>query len=87
MMTRLNDNGTFGLPDTGVENTVADTEASFGFNGSCLYGPDGAKVCVYTVAGAHVDDYILAGGSAPVNLPAGFYVASVAGQTVKFVVK
>ncbi len=87
MMTRLNDNGTFGLPDTGVESTVADTEASFGFNGSCLYGPDGAKVCVYTVAGAHVDDYILAGGSAPVNLPAGFYVASVAGQTVKFVVK
>lgn len=87
VMTRLNDDGTFGVPDTGVENTVADTEANFGYNGSSLYGPDGAKARVFTAAGAHVADYILAGGSATVNLPAGFYVASAAGQTVKFVVK
>ncbi|MDE5922314.1 MAG: hypothetical protein K2G79_02350 [Muribaculum sp.] len=87
MMTRLNDDGTFGMPDTGVESTVADTEASFGYDGSSLYGPDGAKARVFTAAGAHVADYILAGGSATVNLPAGFYVASADGQTVKFVVK
>lgn len=87
VMTRLNDDGTFGVPDTGVENTVADTEANFGYDGSSLYGPDGAKARVFTAAGAHVADYILAGGSATVNLPAGFYVASAVGQTVKFVVK
>ncbi len=87
LMTGLNDNGTFGIPDAGVESTVSDNAAALSFDGYALHGIDGASVKVYTATGALVATYTLKGGVAKVNLPAGFYVAAAYGHTVKFVVK
>lgn len=86
-MTRLNEDGTFGIPDAGVESTVAEAAVALAFDGTALRGTDGASVSVYTATGALAATYTLRGGVAKVNLPAGFYVAATGAQAVKFVVK
>lgn len=87
MMTRLNDDGTFGLSGTGVESAVADAAQALSFDGSALHGPEGIKAEVYTAAGALAGSYTLTGGASRLNLAAGFYVARAGELSLKFAVK
>lgn len=89
MMQRLNENGTFGLPETSVKGVEA-APGVLAFDGTALTADlsDGTVVNVYDATGANVARYTLTAGHADVELPAGLYIASAAGEdSIKFVVK
>ncbi len=87
-MTRLNDDGTLGLPDTAVPAIVAEN-ASLSFDRGSLRGvlADGTVVNIFTTAGIKVAECVMQGGAARVNLPSGLYVAAAKGITVKLAIK
>lgn len=88
LMMRLNEDGTFGLPGSGVESIEAE-DAPMSFDGECLHASlaDGTLVSVYAANGAKVADCALLNGVARLDLPAGIYVAVADGNAVKVAVK
>lgn len=87
-MMRLNEDGTFGLPDNGVDAVEADGSA-MSFDGEYLRAdmPDGTVVSIYAANGAKVAESVLLNGESALNLPAGLYVATACGKAVKLAVK
>lgn len=87
-MICLNEDGTFGLPGTGLKAIEAD-DAALSFDGEYIHASmsDGTAVSVFAANGAKVAEYAFLNGVAKLNLPAGIYVATANGQAVKLVVR
>lgn len=88
MVTRFNEDGTFGIPSAGV-SVIESYAETLRFNGSDICGnvADGTEVTIYSIDGVSVATSVFSAGKASVNLPAGLYIAYVQGNAVKFVVK
>lgn len=89
MMTRLNQDGTFGLPGAALK-TVTTNASALEFDGHSLKASvaDGTRINIYNAAGQLVASPKVKDGRAVVALPAGFYAAATSGlNPVKFIIK
>lgn len=87
MMTRVNEDGTLGLPSDSVSNLESEPDAMF-FDGDaiCVPGHDGETVDIYDAAGSLVGAYPVIAGKASLSLAPGLYIASLPGAgSIKFV--
>lgn len=86
-MNLLNADGTIGNGNSGVQNIGAPT--ALRYHRGQLTGdlPDGSPLTVYTAAGQAAAKAVFNGGSARINLPAGFYIAHANGRSCKFAVR
>lgn len=87
-MTRLNDDGSIGLPGTAAPMTATDTPY-LAFDGKRLHGSlsDGAVITVIDITGTCVAQCVMNGGVAQVKLSSGIYIAYAPGvKALKIVI-
>ena len=89
VMELFNDNGTFGLEDSGVnEVSMENEQIKISGNEIVTTLADGTQLSVYDVAGRCVATTVVNSGSAAVNLSQGIYLLKASsGDTLKFSVK
>lgn len=86
LMGRLNMDGTFGLSDSGVKETVVSDD-DIRFDGRVLRG-DANSVTVYGIEGSVVAGMTFTGGEAVIDLPAGIYLAKCDnGKAIKIIIR